>query len=283
MSVRSLPVFARLLCPVELVSPYIVSTLLMDMLLYDQIRYAEATRAFYRLRGRPSGHVSSSIVGSLGYAKYSNQFYAVKKLLKQEGVLDREGRFVNSAPNVWLAELPQIIPKKEMKVLGDEIPYTVFAAAVFGTTKRLGSLAKELHMSRSSVYYAASRLVEAGLLQITRNEISPVGSAKEWLLKYIEACKTHVDVTGDIPKLFRAVPGYIDGPRAYYALHHEVGMPIGRSNMIIATMKPFINFWTSIVTEIRYFKEYGKGIKIALASPSPDPGDRCRLQRYHQC
>ena len=240
----------------------------MDILLYDQIRYAEAVRAFYRLRGRPSGHFSSGIVESLGYAKYSNQFYAVKKLLKQEGVLDREGRFVNSAPNVWLAELPQIVTKKEMKVLGDEIPYTVFAAAVLDSIKRLGSLAKELQKSRSSLYYAASRLIEAGLLQKSRDEISPLGSGKDWLLKYLEACKTHVDVTGDISMLFRAVPGYVDGPRAYYALHHEVGMPIGRSDMIIATMKPFINFWTSVITEVRYFREYGKGIKTALASPS---------------
>lgn len=30
--------------------------------------------------------------------------------------------------------------------------------------------------------------------------------------------------------------------------------------MIIATMKPFTGFWTSVVEEVRYFKEYGKDV-----------------------
>jgi hypothetical protein len=193
----------------------------------------------------------------------------VKKLLKQEGILDSEGRFVTSAPNVWLAELTQILTKKQLKILGDEIPYTVFLAAVLGSTKRIGLLAKQLCMSRSSVYYATSRLEETGLLEHNKkHEISPADKPKEWLLTYLEACKTHVDVTGDIPILFRAVPGYIDGSRAYYAQHHEVGMPIGRSDMVIATMRPFIDFWSSMIKQVRYFKEYGKDILVALANPS---------------
>ena len=236
-------------------------------MLYNQVRYAEAVRVFYKLRGRTSNRVSTGLVQELGYAKYSTQFYAVKKLLMEEGILDSNGKFVENAPNVWLAELPQVVGKKEREVLGDEVPFKVFLASVLGSS-RLGDLSKALALSRSSVYHAASRLYKAGLLQRNGTEIAPSGSAQAWLSGYLDACKTHVNVTGDISVLFRAVPAYIDGPRAYFALHHEVGRPIGRADMVIATWAPYLGFWESVVNGVRYFLEYQKNVKVLVANPS---------------
>ena len=240
---------------------------LIGQMLYNQVRYAETARVFYKLRGRTSNRVSTGLVQELGYAKYGTQFYAVKKLLMEEEILGSNGKFVENAPNVWLAELPQVVGKKERGVLGDEVPFKVFLASVLGSS-RLGDLSKALALSRSSVYHAASRLYKAGLLQRNGTEIAPSGSAQAWLSGYLDACKTHVNVTGDISVLFRAVPAYIEGPRAYFALHHEVGRPIGRADMVIATWTPYLGFWESVVNRVRYFVEYRKDVKVLVANPS---------------
>jgi hypothetical protein len=238
-------------------------------MLYDQIRYAEEARVFYRLRGRSEDTVASSIVQGLGYAKYSNQFYKVKKRLKEEAVLDGKGRFIETPPNTWLAELPQIVGEKEREVLGYKVSNTLFLAVLLSRSRRIGELGEKLGLSRRSVYAATQRLIQAELLRKGGPFVSILETpAKKWLSKYLDVSKTLADISGNISVLFRAVPAYIGGPRAYYALHRESGMPIGRADMAIATPEPFLGFWNAVVREVRYFREYGKQVVVSTANPS---------------
>jgi DNA-binding transcriptional ArsR family regulator len=206
-------------------------------------------------------------VQTLGYSGYSRRFYEVKRQLKADGVLDFHGRFIENAPNSWLAELPAIVDKQQLRVLGDRVPYVAYLAAVEAPGK-VGSLATMLDMTRSSLYHATARLAEAGLVRTIKGEVSaPQSPFREWLTRYLEVCKTHADVTGDVAVLFRAVPAYIDGPRAYYALHRAVGAPIGRTDMLIATPEPFRVYWQGAIRNVRYFREYQKKVEVVV-SPS---------------
>ncbi|MDG6989601.1 MAG: hypothetical protein JRN21_09840 [Nitrososphaerota archaeon] len=238
-------------------------------MLYDQIRYADEIRMFYKLRGRQSGRVGSSIVQSLGYSKYSNHFYVVKRRLRDDGVLDGRGKLVETSLNAWLAELPELVDEEARSALGRKGAYTLFLATVLNPEVRPGELAKELGSSRRSVYWGASRLIDAGLVRRNNAAVHAIETpAKEWLSKYLAACIDHADFTNDIQVLFRAVPAYINGARAYFAFHRESGMPIGRADMAIATPKPFMGFWEDVVREVKYFRDYQKEVVVATASPS---------------
>jgi hypothetical protein len=66
------------------------------------------------------------------------------------------------------------------------------------------------------------------------------------------------------------VPAHIGGPAARYAVSYEPGRPIGPSDMVIATYKPFQKLWESLVEEVRYFKEYPKKVEVGLANPADE-------------
>jgi hypothetical protein len=53
-------------------------------------------------------------------------------------------------------------------------------------------------------------------------------------------------------------------------VNYEAGRPIGPSDMVIATYKPFQNLWESVVKEVRYFKEYPRKVEVGLANPSDE-------------
>jgi len=233
-------------------------------MLYDQIRYADEVRTFYRLRNRPVRTVNSGIVQSLGYSKYSNYFYMVKRRLKEDEVIDKDGKFVENPPNAWLARLPEEVDDKARETLGYKTPYIVFLAAMLQSHLQLGELSNGLDLSRRSVYSAASRLVGADLLQKDGTRISVAESpVKNWLSKYLATCLNHADISGDISILFRTVPAYIDGPRSYYAIHRVSGMPIGRADMVIVAPKLLVGFWEGAVRSIRYFREYQKKVEVS--------------------
>lgn len=239
-------------------------------MLYEQIKYAEAVRLFYRLRGRQTSTVSSDLVRQLGHRAYSSQFYAMKRRLKADGVLDRGGRFIDSMPNACVAELPLIVGKETRKKLGEEVSFSVFLAAVLSPSQSIKGLSASLGFDRSSIYRVASALKRAGLVKLgSEKGLSARGSAVGWLLDYLEVCKTYVNVTGDISVLFRAVPACIDGPRAYYALHRESGMPVGRADMVILTPEPYRAYWEGISRDAKYFREYQR--RVDVASPNALP------------
>lgn len=240
-------------------------------MLYGQIRYAEPIRKLYRLRHLLVQRDHPDLGSRLGYSKYSKQFYRVKRILLEDGILDKQGRFVENLPNLWLVELPlHAKNKKQMEVLGYRVPYNIFLAIVTDPPKKAGQLSEELNFNRKAVYDAVDKLESTGLVSM---ENSVISAEKEepfynWILRYMELCKTHADTTDDISILFTTVPAYISGPQAYYIINYKSGRPIGPADMMILTYKPFIKFWERIINEIRYFRDYPKKIEIGIAKPT---------------
>lgn len=237
-------------------------------MLYEQLRYAEVIRKLYKLR-HLLAHKSHPDIGSrVGYQKYSKQFYRIKKNLVKEGILDREGRFIENILNLWLVEIPFDADKNKIDSLGNRIPYTLFLSLCIDTPKKSSELSKDLNLNRMSTYLAIEKLKKAELIRLESSVIAaPGGGIHHWLLRYLDLCKTYADTTGDISPIFNAVPAYIGGKQAYYMANYEPGRPIGPSDMTIITFKPFRRFWESTIKEINYFKDYPKKVEIDLAKP----------------
>jgi len=141
-------------------------------MLFEQIRYGKAIRQLYKLR-HILAHRSHPDLGSrLGYPKYSKQFYRVKRKLRQEGILDKEGRFVENLQNLWLAELPLHATKKQIDALGNRVPYNVFLSVSIGSPKKAGELSREMNLNRKAVYLATEKLKKAGLIRMENSLIS---------------------------------------------------------------------------------------------------------------
>lgn len=260
-----------LICVVCVPKVFIYSVHKIHML-YEQIRYAEVVRKLYRLRHLLAEEAHPDIGSRLGYQKYSKQFYRVKKKLQEEGVLDKQGRFVENLPNLWLVELTLHANKEQIKILGERVQYNVFLAAFMDSPAMAGGLSKELNFNTKAVYNSIDKLRKAELIT---KENSKIYINKEirvysWLSKYIELCRTYADTTNDISVLFRTVPAYISGQQAYYTINYEPGRPVGPANMIIATYKPFLKFWKSVIEEIRYFKDYPKNVEIEIAKSTDE-------------
>lgn len=238
-------------------------------MLYNQIRYAEVVRKLYRLRHLLAQKTHPDIGSRLGYPKYSKQFYRVKKKLEEEGILDRQGRFVENLTSLWLAELPLHASKEQITVLGNKVPCNIFLATMMDSPRKAGELSKELNFNRKAVYDAIDKMEKCGLVVRENSKISvKEGSVNRWLQKYVELCKTYADTTDDVSVLFSGVQAYISGSQAYYMVNYEPGRPMGPADMIIATYKPFLKFWESVVEEVRYFKDYPKNLEIDLAKTS---------------
>jgi predicted transcriptional regulator len=237
-------------------------------MLYEQLRYAEVIRKLYKLRHLLVHKAHPDIGSRVGYEKYSKQFYRITKKLVKEGILDKEGRFVENLLNLWLVELPLDADDNQVEVLGNRIPYTLFLSLCLDSPKKSGELTKELNLNRMSAYLAIEKLKKTKLIRSENSSIvAPEGGVHRWLLRYLDLCKTHADTTDDISPLFNTVPAYIGGKQAYYIANYEPGRPVGPSDMAIMTFKPFLNFWESVIKEISYFTDYPKEVEIILAKP----------------
>ena len=235
-------------------------------MLYTQIRYAEEVRTLYRLRHVLASRGRPEIHSRLGFPKYNEQLRRIKNVLKQEHVLDRQGRFVESEPNIWLSRLPVVADRWKTRVLGHKIPYSVFLSLTAGTETTLKGLPGELKVDAHSAALAVERMLEAGVIVEDRDgEMTADDKTGEWLLRYIELAKSQAKATGDISYLFRAVPAYISGPRAFYDLHYEPGRPMAPADMTVATYEPFRSLWESIVREVPYFQEYPHTVTVGHA------------------
>jgi hypothetical protein len=147
----------------------------------------------------------------------STQFYRIKKALQAERVLDGHGRFVESAPNLWIAELALNANRAQTKALGHIVQYSIFLAFVLEPHIEIRVLPKEFLVKRQTVYYAVNRLLRVKAMA-KKNEhgmgVTTDEKLRNWLLRYIDLSKSHADATGDISYLFDAVPAHISGPAA---------------------------------------------------------------------
>ncbi|MEM3144050.1 MAG: hypothetical protein QXW91_05430, partial [Candidatus Nitrosotenuis sp.] len=206
-------------------------------------------------------------IGSrVGYPKYSKQFYRITKKLVNEGILDKQGRFIENLPNLWLAELPLHATSKQTEILGNRVPYNIFLALILDSAKKAGELFRTLNFNNKATYLAIKKLQKTELVKVGNSLISPTKEKTyEWLVRYLNTCKIYASTTGDISVLFNAVPAHISGPHAYYMVNYEPGRPIGPSDMKITTPKPFVRFWESVINEVDYFKTYTRHVEIIAA------------------
>lgn len=235
-------------------------------MLYEQIRYVEIIRKIYRLRHLLAQKNPPDLGSKLGYSKYSKQFYRVKAKLREEGILDKQGRFVESLLNLQVVEMPLHASKEQIDVLGNQVPYSLFLALIVDSPKKAGELIKEFRFSRKAVYDALEKMKKARLVKMEDSmATAEKGTVNEWLVRYLELVKTSIDTTGDVSILFNTMPAYISGPQAYYTINYEPGRPVGPADMLVLTYRPFLNFLESMVGQIHYFKDYPKKIEVGLS------------------
>lgn len=232
-------------------------------MLYDQIRHADAVRKIYRLRHLLTQKNPPDLGSRLGYPKYSKQFYRVKGRLKREGVLDGHGRFVESLPNLQLAEMPLHASKEQIGVLGNMVPYCLFLGLVADSPKGAGDLIRGFHFSRGAVYRSLERMEGSGLVRMEDSvAVAEDGPANEWLARYVEVVRASIRASGDIAILFNTIPAYIGGPHAYYATNYEPGRPAGPADVLVLTYAPLLDLVRSMVRDSRYFREYPKRVEV---------------------
>ena len=233
-------------------------------MLYTKIRYAGQIRKLYKLRHLLEYDRHPDLGPRLGYTKNNRQFYILKKKLKTEKILDKNGRFIESITNKWLTELPMMSTSDELHTLGFKSTFNLYLSLVFTKTLTTNHIIRELNMSSRTVYDSIKKLGRLSL--ITKNgsliEINNEKQIYSWLEKYLDLILTQVDTDEDISLLFASVPGYIDGPQAYYITNYEPGRTIGPSDMKIKTNYQYLRYWEYVKHRVKYFRKYPKKIMI---------------------
>lgn len=235
-------------------------------MLYEQIRHADIIRKIYRLRHLLTQKNPPDLGSKLGYPKYSKQFYRVKAKLREEGILNKQGRFVESLLNLHVVEMPLHATKEQIDVLGNQVPYSLFLALIVDSPKKAGEMIKDLRFSRKAVYDSLEKMEKVQLVNM-EDSLATVkeGPVNDWLVKYLELVKTSIDTTGNISLLFNTIPAYISGPQAYYTINYEPGRPVGPADMLLLTYPPFLNFLETMVRHLRYFEDYPKKVEVRLS------------------
>lgn len=236
-------------------------------MLYNKIRYAEKIRSMYRLRHLLVHGRHPDIGSRLGFTKYSKQYYDVRNKLIDENILDRQGRFIDSPVNVWIAELPITVNKKQLGMLRSPHACIIAMSLFFNKRIQVKDIPTSLGLHRRTAYDAIKKLASAHLAKLHKGILTGMEdeSFYRWLEKYIKLCLMQADTNDDIHLLFDLAPSYIDGNQAYYTLNYEPGRPVGPADMIIRTWDPFMTFWKDAIDEVRYFKNYPKKISIQKA------------------
>ena len=234
-------------------------------MLYTKIRHAERIRKLSILR-EPATYKQHGEIGSrMGLKKYSRYYYELIRKLQNEGVLDERGVFISDITNQWLAELPIVLSGEEIKILGNKVTFMVYLDLFLSSDKKNPrEIHDELKLPRSSTYYAIEKLASQNIIKRVNSGISISTKHKfhGWLTKYVESCLAHADITNEISILFDTAPAQMDGPHAFYNVNYEPGRPMGSSEMIIKTNKPFIGFWKHVIDRVRYFTSHHKKITV---------------------
>ena len=233
-------------------------------MLYTKIRYAVQIRKRYKLRHLLEYDRHPDLGSRLGYTKNNRQFFLLKKRLKAEKILDKDGRFIESITNKWLTELPIMSTPEELRTLGFKSTFNLYLALALTKSLKINQMIHELKMSSRTVYDSIKKLQILSLI-IQNKSLVRINDEKQiytWLEKYLDLTLRQTDVDGDISILFKTVPGYIDGPQAYYLTNYKPGRSVGPSNMKIKTNYPYLKYWEYAVRTVRYFREYPKKILV---------------------
>ena len=241
-------------------------------MLYDLLRIASKIELFYKLRGAGAGP-RRFVSQRIGYSGRTNAYKNLRRHLIREGILSKEGFFIENGPNVWLARLPERVEDSKVSVyIGRKISYMIFLALTLNRDKELESsyrLAQDLSIAPSSMYDAVSLLIKRGLVEQRRLTISDRKSTRqlqEWLTRYLDLTIEHANLKHDNSKMFHAVPAYIDGLEALQRVKYEAGMPIGASPMVIRTYHPYRPFWVRALDKVDDFRERSSAVSIGPAA-----------------
>ncbi len=238
-------------------------------MLYDLLRIVSKIQLFYKLRGAGAGPRRFTSQ-RIGYSGRTGAYKNLRRTLVREGVLSKEGVFVENGPNLWLARLPERIQSSQVAVhVGRRIPYMIFLAIMLNERKNFESpyrLARELGLAPRSTYAAVRLLIKRELIEQPKLNVANAKSATElqkWLSRYLDLTIEHANLKHDNSKMFQAVPAHIDGIEALQRVKYEPGMPIGPSPMIIRTYEPFRSFWMRAIDEVDDFRERERMVSIA--------------------
>lgn len=237
-------------------------------LLYDLLRIAPKIELFYKLRGSGTGPRRFAS-RRMGYSGRTGAYKKLRRTLVHEGILSKEGAFVENGPNLWLARLSERVQNSRVTAgVGRRIPYMIFLAITLNERKTFESpyrLARELGLVPRSTYAAIALLIKRGLVEQNRLTVANVKSATQlqrWLNRYLDLTIEHANLKHDTSKMFLTVPAYIDGLEALQRVKYQPGMPIGPAPMIIRTYEPFRTFWMRAIDEVDDFREREKMVSI---------------------
>lgn len=232
-------------------------------MLYDRLRYVNVIFKMYQLGHLLARKKHPDLASRMGYAKYSKHYYKIRDRMKREGVIDGDGRWIDTPTNRWILSLPSIVKPETARVLGYESTYKIYLALMFVDSTPT-ELSEELGIKKATVHAALKRLLERSLIEKERCMVSinKRTGMYRWLSEYIEMCYTESHVKNDGAILFDCVPGYIDGAQAYHLTHCQAGRPVGCAGIIIRSSRLYDGFWRTALGRTRCYAEYPQKIRI---------------------
>jgi len=245
-------------------------------LLYDLLRIIPKVELFYKLRGAGAGprrHLPQRI----GYSGRTGAYKNLRRTLIREGILTKEGVFIENGPNVWLARIGEHVQDSRIAgYVGRRVPYMAFLALVLNAGEDFTStyrLARELNVPRRTLYAAIRSMVKKGLVEQRRLAVADHKSSKQleaWLRRYLDLAIQYANVSHDSSRMFHAVPAYVDGPEALQRVKYAAGMPIGPAPMMIRTCAPYKSFWIRALREVDDFRERSRSVSVGLTRPDAE-------------
>lgn len=200
----------------------------------------------------------------MGYKKYSSSYYKLNKKLTEENILDRNGQFVETITNNWMAEIPLYAKPDELRALGSRHTFNLYLSLIIMGNLTLNQMIRGLDSSQRSVYAGVKRLEDLSMIRIKKSSVQfdEKNPVFDWLVRYLKFALVQADADDDPGPLFDCVPGYIDGPQAYLLTHYKPGRTTSPAQMILRTSPLFEQFWRYALQHIRYFADYPKNIVI---------------------
>jgi len=239
-------------------------------LLYDLLRIVSKIGLLYKLRGAGAGP-RRLLPQRIGYSGRTGAYKNLRRRLIREGILSKEGLFIENGPNVWLARFSEHVQDPQVAIhIGRRVPYMVFLALLLNESKNLESayrLGRGLRIPLRSLYAGVKSLIEGGLLDQRKLTIANKESATQpqsWLHRYLDLTIQHANLTHDSSRIFHAVPAYIDGLEAFQRVRYASGMPIGPAPMVIRTYASYRSFWMRALEEVDDLRERSRPVSVDL-------------------
>lgn len=245
-------------------------------MLYDKLRYVDVIFKLYQLSHLLARKKHPDLAPRMGYARYSRHYYKIRDRMKREGVIDGNGRWIDTPTNRWILSLPSIEKPEIARILGYESAYKIYLALMFMDSTPT-ELSEELGIKKPTVHAVLKRILEHSLIEREGRIVSTnkrTGMYR-WMSRYIEACYTESHVKNDDAILFDCVPGYIDGAQAYHLTHYQAGLPMGCADIIIRSSRMYDRFWRTALDKTRHYAEYPQKIRIMR----PEQGAKIVMHR----